>query len=222
MKNLIIAGMLLLGITGCNTLEPIFFDPRITSPAIELSVDESQPDGVHFVMLPPAFTDAFSPYTRQFIADSAEFLAKKQLQNHQAETQQHFYNAAGSQGGLYSSATGALDTGVLSCAIKKTASDLFESDPDVQGVAFIHPYRENIERVNGLAVWENTEQKQSVIPGTTRATGSAVTLKVNYILRNGEVVSRRVGLDADEAQFVSAGKYRNIVAYVLSPLLPSL
>ena len=106
----------------------------------------------------------------------------------------------------------------LNLAIKKTASELFETESDVQVIIFITPFKEFVKLFNGFGQWSNIEQKQSTAPGDTSESRRAISLRLNYLLRDGQPQFHNIGLDMQDERFAEVGKYKHIVEHVFNPL----
>lgn len=207
-------------LTGCKLLNFISMDPRPNTQPLTLPIAAQLQAqlNAHYVWLPPAYTDEFSYYTRAFSQDAENYFLRLDISNQHEETQTLFNKNATELGGLFDTRTGNLQMRILNQSIRKTAFDIFESQPSTQVVVFMTPYKEPVLLSNGLAQWANTEQKQSTLPGDSTESGIAISLRLNYMLRDEQHQLHGIGLDMQDQRYAQDNKYRFIVKHVFDPI----
>ena len=209
-------------LSSCKTMNFTFHDPKPTGSQIVLPVETKAQSSVLFIWLPPAFQDEFASYTKAFTKDADSYFLAHGTSNQHTEAQALFNASAAEYGGIFDPRTGRLDKNPLNLAIKKTASTLFDSHPDTQVILFITPYKETVALFNGLGQWSNIEQKQSTVPSESRESRRATSLRLNYLLRDGQPQLHNIGLDMQDERFAEVGKYKHIVEYVFSPMVKQI
>lgn len=208
----------LSALAGCKTLNFTFHDPKPTGSQIVLPIETNVQSSAIFIWLPPAFKNEFASYTNAFTKDADSYFLQQGISNQHSEDQALFNANAAEYGGIFDSRTGRLDKDTLNLAIKKTATELFGSHPDAQVILFITPYKETVPLFNGFGQWSNIEQKQSTVPGDSSESRRATSLRLNYLLRDGQPQLHNIGLDMQDERFAEVGKYKHIVEYVFKPV----
>lgn len=208
---------ILIGLAGCNSLT-IPSKPRVLAPTLNLLTSNVSQE-ILYVWLPPAAQGEFTHYIEAVDADAAIFMAGRSHANLHSTAQLVFTENVSNLGGLFNQTNGKFNQSILNQAINETSRVLFSRHDRLTHILYITPFKESIQVFDGVARWQQTEQKFFEHNAGSMLSKTAISLQLNYLGRDAAPAIQIIGLDTKPANTADKGRYKNVINFMLTPLL---
>ena len=217
MTRIISLIFILIGLAGCNSLT-IPSKPRVLAPALNLLTSNVSQE-ILYIWLPPSAQSEFTRYVEAVDADAAIFMAGRSHANLHSSAQLAFTENVNNLGGLFNKTNGRLNQEILNQAISETSRALFSNYDKLTNILYITPFKESVQVIDGVVRWQQTEQKFFEHNAGSMQSKTAISLQLNYLGRGAAPAILIIGLDTKSANTADKGRYKNVIDFMLTPLL---
>lgn len=147
-----------------------------------------------------------------------QLLSDHALLARSAAAQRILDQAVEQYGGLYDTANGTFNRAGLALAFEQVNKYIATEMPNVTDIVYVNFKQQRVRVRDGIASWDHVKQQVASTGGTIRYT-TAISIELNYILKEDRQFTETLGLDIEPAPIGSHQRYDLILKRALQPYL---